>query len=397
MRILAIMEAGSVTGPAKNLLNFCTWTRSVEAASMGLDISVELATYCRGSQQPSENRFVRAAEDLGVPIHIISERYRFDRSVIPQITNVVDRVRPDLVQTHNVKSHFLLKRSGLSKRMPWLAFQHGYTATNLKMSAYNQLDRWSLRSAQRVITVCQDFVPKLLSYGVSPERVRVLHNSVVPFPPSATEEGVALRRELSIAAGEPCILTIGRFSKEKGHADLIEALSLLRSDVPQEPWKAVIVGDGPEQAALRALVAARGLEDRVVFAGFRTGVAAFYALASIFVLPSYSEGSPNVLLEAMVARVPVVATAVGGVPEIVAHEKTALLSPARDPGRLAVEIARLLRDPQLAARLSDTAYDRANRNFSPDRYRRNLLAIYFDALERPLPESIALGAGNHGL
>jgi glycosyltransferase involved in cell wall biosynthesis len=389
IKILAIMEAASVTGPAKNLLNFCAWTKSAEAAALGFDLSIEIATYCRGGEKSTDNRFISTASAMGFQTHIIEERYRYDSAVIPQLIQLADRVRPDLLQTHNVKSHFLMKRSGLPRRIPWLAFQHGYTATNLKMSAYNQLDRWSLRSARLVVTVCQAFVARLRTYGVAAERIRVLHNSVVPFPPVAAAEESALRQELSLSESEPCILTIGRFSIEKGHADFIEALARLHAEAPQEAWRALIVGDGPEEARLRQSIDARGLKDRIVFAGFRSGVAAFYAGACMFVLPSHSEGSPNVLLEAMASRVPVVATTAGGVPEIVTHEETALLTPVRNPALLAKEMGRMLRDRELAARLTEAAYRRALDEFSPDRYRRNLLEIYYEALGRPLPEPAA--------
>jgi len=99
-------------------------------------------------------------------------------------------------------------------------------------------------------------------------------------------------------------------------------------------------------------------------------------MSDVFVLPSLTEGSPNVLLEAMAAKVPVVATAVGGVPEIVANEESALLVPANDPAALATAIARLLNDAELGHHLTNKAAETVSKNHSPDEYTRSLIAIY---------------------
>jgi len=371
-RVLALMEASSVTGPAKNLIGFCRWAHSPEASAAGLRFSI--ATFGREPYDDSDNGFVQAARAAGIDTHVIRERRRFDRAVYPRLAQIVADVAPQIVQTHNVKSHFLFKSSGLRKGKIWLAFQHGYQDTDLKLRLYNQLDRWTLRSADRVISVCEAFTRRLVAYGVQRERIRVLHNSATP-PVAAPAGGkVALRHALGIEASDAIILTIGRMSREKGHADLLEALHLLRADVP--PWRAVLVGDGPERERLVSLAARLGIADRVVFAGFRSDVQPFYSVATVLALPSHSEGSSNVILEAMAARVPIAATAVGGNPEIVTDEETALLSRGRDPEGLARSLTRLLKDPMLVTRLTAAAHSRAMSRFSPEQYRQTLLEIY---------------------
>ena len=94
------------------------------------------------------------------------------------LRRIVEQRAPNIVQTHNVKSHFLMRQSGLWRRQPWVAFHHGYTTTDLKMRVYNQLDRWSLRAAHCIITVSHAFARELARAGVPPERICVLHNSV---------------------------------------------------------------------------------------------------------------------------------------------------------------------------------------------------------------------------
>jgi glycosyltransferase involved in cell wall biosynthesis len=366
------MEASWLTGPAKNLIGFCRWAHSPEGSAARLRFSI--ATFGREPYNDSDNGFVQAARAAGIDTHVVRERQRFDRAVYPRLAEIVADVAPQIVQTHNVKSHFLFKSSGLRTGKIWLAFQHGYQDTDLKLHLYNQLDRWTLRSADRVISVCEAFTRRLEAYGVQRERIRVLHNSTTPAVPVPAGGEVALRHALGIEASEAIILTIGRMSGEKGHSDLLEALHLLRPDVP--PWRAVLVGDGPERERLISLAAKLGIADRVVFAGFRSDVQPFYSVAAILALPSHSEGSSNVLLEAMAARLPIAATAVGGNPEIVTDEETALLSRGRDPEGLARSLTRLLTDPRLVTRLTAAAHSRAMSRFSPEQYRQTLLDIY---------------------
>lgn len=378
VRILAMMEAAFVTGPAKNLIGFGRWTRSGEALRTGLDLQLSVATFVRGSD--TSNGFIDALRQAGIPVHLIRERRRFDPQVNRQLQAVVADVQPDILQTHNVKSHFLAKWAGLRNGRRWLAFQHGYTSTDLKMEVYNQLDRWSLRSADRVVTVCQAFVPKLLRYGVKERDVRVLHNSIAPAAPPTPEQNAALRKRWGVQGHESMLLAVGRLSQEKGHADLVDALGQLAQSAPALPWKLVLVGEGPELPALQSRAAALRITDRVVFAGFQSA-GPYFPAANVFVLPSHSEGSPNVLLEAMAAKLPVVATAVGGVPEIATQEQTALLTPARDSRALAEALQQVLTDPALAARLAAQGYDRVCQTFSPAAYLQSLVSIYAEVLD----------------
>lgn len=373
-RVLALMEATSVTGPAKNLIGFCRWAHSAEGVTAGLQISI--ATFQRRGNE--SQGFADAARAAGIITYIVSERGRFDRSIFSQMARIIEVAAPDLIQTHNTKSHFLLKRLRRSLLMPWIAFQHGYQDTDLKLRLYNQVDRYTLRSADRVISVCQAFSSRLTAFGVRPERIRILHNSVGPADHVPPAEVAAFRRRFGILADDVVILTIGRFSKEKGHADLIEALHLLPATSPR--WKAILVGDGPERANLERLVARFNLSDRVLFAGMHRDVRPFYAMADIFALASHSEGSSNVLLEAMAARVPIVATSVGGTPEILADGDTALLSPGADPQAFAQALQRLLGDQALQQRLAECASRDVQIRFSPEQYRQTLLGIYADVM-----------------
>jgi glycosyltransferase involved in cell wall biosynthesis len=381
IKLLALMEATTVTGPAKHLINFCR--RARESAPDGLPrVEATIVTFERGGGGESPaggkgpNQFVAAARAAGIEVDVIGERFRFDTGVVRQLRRVVERRAPDIIETHMIKSHFLVKLSGLGRRLNWVAYHHGYTTTDLKMLAYNQFNRWSLPSADRVITVCEPFAEQLARGGVERAKISVCHNSITPAAPAEAAEVEALRRRLGLGGDERIILSVGRLSREKGHADLVEALGELRRLDPGLDFKLVVVGEGPERARVESAAAAAGVADRVVFAGHASDVRPFYGLADALALPSHSEGSPLVLLEAMAAGVPVVATRVGGVPEMVSDGESALLVGPRDARALAAALGRVLGDEALARALAANASARAAGHFSPEAQVRSLVEIY---------------------
>ena len=378
IHVVSIVEAWFVTGQAKNLLEFAQRGRVERDGTRAVDL--RLVTYERGAGAAERNKFVTTARETGVPLDLVTERGRFDTDVLKQIRNIVEAHDPDIIQTHNVKSHFLMRLSGLWRKRRWVAFHHGYTTPDLKMRAYNQLDRWSLRAAQSVVTVCGKFAQDLVMMGVPENRIVVRHNSVKPFQAPDAERVQAIRAGLP--PDTPILLVVGRLSHEKGHADLLEALHLLRERTA-ERFHAVFVGDGPEEERLKAARHRLGLENQVTMAGLQHDMRPYYAVADAVVMPSHSEGSPNVLLEAMSAGVPVVATRVGGVPEIVTDEDSALLVESRNPEAMAGAIQRMLEDEALRNRLAQNARRLAEEKYSPEAYRRSLVNMYEEVLAVP--------------
>lgn len=389
IRLLAVIEATTVTGPAKNILSLARLLRSSEFQNndiAGIELSVVTFHRMVGDRlddakeytdtMGTPNAFVAATREQGVDVDVILERYRFDPRVIGQLRRIVARRVPDIVQTHMVKSHFLTKLSGIGHQYPWIAYHHGYTTTDLKMRGYNQLNRWSLPSAARVITVCRPFAEQLSCAGVRRDRIVVCHNSVVAPTPVLPQAKHELRQRLGLREGERVVLAVGRLSREKGHVDLVRALRVLRELNPELIFKLVIVGEGPERMRVEGVARDCGLVDSLVFAGQIDYVQTFYAISDVVALPSHSEGSPNVLLEAMAAGLPVVATAVGGVPEIATDEKNALLVKRKEVEAFAGALNRVLSDYVLASRLGHAAAKHVTDTFSPKAYVRSLLRVY---------------------
>ena len=409
IKLLSVIEATTVTGPAQVLLEFyrsaCEVqpTGAAESApshegtadkpgAAGLPrVNTSIVTFHRRrsgeSFRPSAkapNHFVAVAREAGLKVNVVAERFRFDLRVLRALRSLVARYQPDIIETHHVKSHFLIRLSGLWRQRPWIAYHHGYTMTDLKMDLYNQLDRWSLRSADRIITVSNAAAEDLSRLGIPRDKISALHHAISPEWNAKTDPAAvqALRAEFGLKDEEPVLLAVGRLSREKGHLDLVTAFGRLKQAHPGLNVRLIIVGDGPERPGVEQAIETFQIGQQVTLAGQRNDVRAFYALAKAMVLPSLSEGSPIVLLEAMAARVPVVATAVGGIPEIVTDGESALLVEARHPDAWAGALHRILTDTQLAHDLAARAREVVLEHHSPAANLRARLAIYQDVLSQ---------------
>jgi glycosyltransferase involved in cell wall biosynthesis len=336
-------------------------------------VDVEVAVFRREGQS---NLFLDTAGRLAIPVHVLPEAGRFDRSVIRALRSLAVERNPDIIQSHAVKSHFLVRAAGLDRMAPWVAFHHGYTWPDWRARLYNQLDRWSLRAARKALTVSEPFRLQLIARGVVPERIEVVHNAINPEWGSRwrqPEAAAALRARLGIALEARVLLIVGRLSSEKDHLTLMEALGRL-PEAP--PAHLLIVGEGPERLRIEETVRALGLAGRFTLTGQVDSAEPYYGIADICVLSSLSEGSPNALLEAMAAGVPVVATAVGGVPEIVSHGESALLIHPGDCQAMTNAIAALLTDAPLARRLAGRARQLVLDRHAPQARTRRLVETY---------------------
>lgn len=361
MKLLAVIEAYSMTGPAKNLIEFAALARE-------FDVETTLAAFIRGQES---NLFIENARSAGIRVHVLRERGLGDRAVLKELGALVSRESPDVIQTHAVKSHFLARLAGLPKRAPWVAFHHGYTWPTLRVHVYNQLDRWSLRAAAKVITVSIPFRDELASKGVARDRIEIVHNAIRPDWGTAKSSS-DLRASLNIPADRRVILIVGRLSSEKDHVTLLRAVERIRKFKPH----LLIVGEGPERAKIEREIGQLGLSDHVTLTGHQPSAEPYYGIADLAVLSSLSEGSPNALLEAMASGVPVVATDVGGIPEIVKHEEGALLVPPADPGAMAAAMEKLLTNPSLSRQLADRARMLVLVKHSPQARAKHLIDIY---------------------
>ena len=209
IRVLALMEASSVGGPPKNLIEFAK--RAKEPREGLPRVELAIATFQRGSGPP--NAFVTAARDAGIEVFVLSEKRRFDSAPLAQLRAAVAAFKPDVIQSHNVKSHFFVRRLGLYRQFPWIAFNHGYTNSDWQASGSTissiagrcaPLAAWS-RCAGRLLPSLKPGCCLPTGFGCS----------TIPFAHSCLSSAHVVERvETELALGDrPAILSIGRLSR----------------------------------------------------------------------------------------------------------------------------------------------------------------------------------------
>jgi glycosyltransferase involved in cell wall biosynthesis len=239
-------------------------------------------------------------------------------------------------------------------RVPLVATVHGWVQDKLVRRVVTQLEFVTLRDCDHVITVSEQQRQTLLSKGFAPDRVTVVRPGI-PYladttrQPATEAERQAARARWGIAGDAFVVSAVGRLSTEKRFDLYLETCAALAARIPDARF--LLVGGGKQEAVLKAQAAALNLTDRLIFTGLTRDMASVYAATDLVMLTSDTEGTPHVLLEAMGSDIPIVATAVGGIPEFVTAEQHGLLVPPGDRDALVSAAQRVYDDRELRARL----------------------------------------------
>jgi glycosyltransferase involved in cell wall biosynthesis len=256
-----------------------------------------------------------------------------------------------------------------------VATVHLHTTTSRRLRLYRAVDLFLLRLADRVITVSRDQRRMLLGRGVDRRRL-VLVPTVVDAEACARLAGdpAAARAALSVPDEARVVTLVGRLTTQKGVDTFLDAARTVHQVRPNALF--VIVGDGPDRSDLEARAIAGELDGTVRFLGYRDDIPRVLAASDIIVMPSRAEGLPHLLLEALAVGRPVVASHVGGIPDVVHDGETGLLVPPAAPDRVADGVLRLLADPDLADRLARAGRRYVDRHCSPEMAARRLASVY---------------------
>jgi len=234
-------------------------------------------------------------------------------------------------------------------------------------------------SIDRLIVPSRSIRRKVMAEGRDAARFAIIPNGV-DLSRFASPTRCAFRSEFGVPEGAPLLGVVARLEPEKGHRVLIEAMPAILRAAPDT--RLAVVGEGSEAESLAARADSLGVADRVLFTGRRDDVAALTADLTLAVLPSSREAQGISILEAMARRKPVVATAVGGIPEVVADGVSGLLVPPEDPSALAHALIRLARSPSLRQRLGDAGYEIVAERFSIDAQVHRIQELYDEELQR---------------
>jgi glycosyltransferase involved in cell wall biosynthesis len=334
------------------------------------------AAYLHPPDDPGFAVLRRRAAALACPLIGVPDAGPLHPPAAARLLEACRRLGVRVWHAHDYKSNLL----GLLLRplhpMRLVTTVHGWVSGERRARLYYALDRRLLRHYDHVICVSDDLLDRARRCGVPPDRCTLLPNAVdtAAFRRRRPPDRSPLRARLGVPEGRLVVGAAGRLSAEKALEHLVEAGAALGSDGPDfEVW---IAGEGPRRAALEALIDARGLRGRARLLGFCSDPAEFFEALDLFVLSSIREGLPNVVLEALAMEVPVVSTAVAGVPRLIRDGRTGLLAPVGDVPALATAMARALRDGDLRADLARAGRALVEAEYDLGRRMRREQAVY---------------------
>ncbi len=291
------------------------------------------------------------------------------------------RERPAVVHSFLFRANILARIAGYLTGVPVVISSVRVMGGEMKWHQF--IDRVTSFMADHVIAVSNEVKEYIVrETQIAEPKVSTIYNGIVVESSAAFDES-ALMNDIGLQMGDRIIITAGRLHRQKGYDLLLQALSVVLAAFPGV--KLLILGAGDEEKNLKKLARSLELSEKVLFLGLRPDVDRLLQCCEMFVLSSRWEGFPNVLLEAMAAGKPVVATAVGGVPELVVDGVTGILVPPEDTPALADAINRLLLDVMRAKALGAAGKERVRQGFSMDAVIAKTEALYHELLTRKMP------------
>ncbi len=301
-----------------------------------------------------------------VPLYLAPRAYLSERAAVVEVCR---RLRPDVVHTHGYRADVVDAAATRRLGVPTVTTVHGFCGGDLKNRIYERLQRRAFRRFGAVVAVSRPLADDLARAGVPAQRLHVVPNAwpegAVPLP-----RGPA-RRMLGVPEERFHVGWVGRLAPEKGPDVLIAAVGLL-GDLPVT---VSVLGDGRWRPHLQALAARWGLAERVHWLGNVPEAGRLFAAFDVFVLSSRTEGTPIVLFEAMATGTPIVAAAVGGVPDVISSQDALVVSP-EDPAGLAAAIRRVHADSRAAAVRARRARERLANEFALAPWLANYERVY---------------------
>jgi len=365
MNVLQLISSQGHYGAENMLLHLCSSLRP-----LGCQV---IAGVFENSRCPH----LEVAEQMrsrGIPVEIIQCRGRFDWSAVRSIRNCIESRKIDVLHAHGYKSNFYgyaARPSGL----PLVATCHNWPGKTIFLRAYYRLDLVVLKRFDKVVAVSEKISESLRLSKIPPSKICMIRNGidVLNFRSRNESHQVGSTDQSKMRIG-----VVGRLVPEKGFHYFLHAAREILNRYPKT--EILIVGDGPQRAELESLVRDFGIGSQVVFVGVTDNMRSVYSSVDMVVLPSLNEGLPLVLLEALAAGKPVVATNVGGIPSLITSGETGLLVEPRDVRALRDSVLHLLNDSSLRQKIGERGQKMVAEQFSAEAMADSYFKIYCELL-----------------
>lgn len=365
VRVLHLRDSPWFDGPGRTIVETA---RQIDPDRVVLHV----AAFCPAGK--SDTPFAKCAAERGVELIPVEERSALDFRAVGQIVRLIDKLQIDVLHTHEFRSNLLGLICRMCRRVRMVSTAHGWIANTPRRRRIVALDKLLLRLYELVICVSRRVEEDLLAAGVAPGRITVVHNCLMLDQYDRSIRSGGFREEITVSPGATVIANIGRLSPEKGQADFLRCAKGVVDAGVNACF--LLIGTGADEEALKRQAQELGIAHAVRFLGYRGDMNRIYRDIDVVVQSSYTEGLPNVILEALWMRVPVVATAVGGTSEIVEHDVSGLLVEPGAPQSLTDAILRVVRETGLRERLTVAGEDVIRLRFDFVQRTRRMMEIY---------------------
>ena len=362
--------AGHGGGPEKTILNSPRFLKSLGYRAA-----------CAFLTQPDEAEDLRRrATDAEADLVVIRDGGIFDFRIVFRTVRLCRNLRPAIWHAHEYKSTLLGLIARQFCKMKLVTTAHGWVSMKKRCEQYARLEKRVLRYYDAVLAVSDDIYDECQRWGVSKDRCYLVRNAIDVDDFRRDADPVTARSRFPFTARGFLIGAMGRLAEEKGFDLLIKAVAqLIRRGHDISLW---IAGEGDQRESLSRLIWALGVQDRVQLVGHISQPKAFFEALDLFVLSSYREGLPNVVLEAMAMEVPVVSTRVAGVPSLIRDGESGILVPIGSEKALHDAMAALIEDAPLRTMLSASARATLERSFCFKKRMQAVAAVYDAVLSR---------------
>lgn len=363
IRVLHLRAGSFYGGPERQLHMHALQARNT-------DIDITISSFEEKGEAPE---FLRPIEKDSIKTHLFKTKGAYDYRAILMVREYLNMNRIHILCTHDYRTQLIGFWATRGTRVKWIAFSRGWTRENPKIFIYNLMDRIILRFADHLVAVSHSQKSKLGKLLIPDRKVSVVHNAISrDF--FSTVKMVDLREEFHLPSDSIICISGGRFSHEKGTIYLAKAAH--KAVQQNSRLRFLLFGNGPEIGKIRKVITKAGCADKILCPGFEKNFIGCLAGADLFVNPSLSEGLPNVVLEAMILGVPVLATSVGGVPEIIADRVNGFMVPSRNIDALVKGILFMSSNRDKSTRLADEARRSVLSRFSVENQNEKLNSIY---------------------
>jgi len=366
IRILHLISSIGFYGAERVILNLITRLTANEFDSY-------VSMLCKAGRP--NYHLIHKAKMAGKTAFAIRCRGRIDSSSFSHLLAIVKNMKIDVLHCHEPKSQlyglFVSKLTGL----PIIATNHNWVGGTFKVRLYEFLNAFYLRFFDEIVAVSNSVKKRMTSFGIPESKISVIHNGIDinEYTQNVLKKPDILKN-FQINQNDKIVGSVGRLYPEKGYKYFIDAAKYTLNIMPNVHF--FVAGDGPLRYELIDYTKSLGIEKKVSFIGFRDNIASFYPFMDVYLQTSLTEGMPMAILEAMASGLPVVASDVEGIRDIISHEVDGVLVNSRSSADIAYVIKHIFDNQDDAKRLSRNARDKVIRNFSVQKMARQYEIIY---------------------